>query len=180
MVTPELLSEPRWPHEDYTWPRKWNRVGGLIDLMNHITQGIVRFPEASPLRICELGVANGVSTEVLEAYGTVDAVDHFLWDRAKERFAGRANVRLISQDTFTHATSTRDESYFFVYLDTAHEYDHVVKEIRAWLPKVTMGGFLGGHDYSPKHPEVQRAVADTLGGPIHVFSDSSWIVKVPE
>ncbi len=82
---------------------------------------------------------------------TVDAAEQFLWPAAD-----------------------------LVYLDADHRYDAVVADLRAWLPKIKPGGFIGGHDYGwPTHPDVQRAVDDVLGPPDIVFPDTSWLKRVP-
>jgi hypothetical protein len=52
-----------------------------------------------------------------------------------------------------------DGSLDFVYIDGNHQYDYVRGDMRAWYPKVKMGGLFGGHDYDHKRlVEVKRAV----------------------
>ena len=41
-----------------------------------------------------------------------------------------------------------DESLDFVFIDAAHDYDNVKKDISAWFPKVKKGGVIAGHDYT--------------------------------
>jgi predicted O-methyltransferase YrrM len=57
-----------------------------------------------------------------------------------------------------------DNSIDFVFIDASHDYDSVVADIKAWLPKVKPGGMISGHDYP--HDPVRRAVADQLTTPI--------------
>lgn len=54
------------------------------------------------------------------------------------------------------ARETPNESLDFVYIDANHEFSHVVADLAAWVPKVTVGGIVSGHDYF------------TSGGPYHV------------
>jgi len=49
-----------------------------------------------------------------------------------------------------------DESLDFVFIDAAHDYESVKKDIAAWYPKVKVGGILAGHDY--EYHEVNKAV----------------------
>lgn len=50
-----------------------------------------------------------------------------------------------------------DRSLDFVYIDSNHEASHVDADLRAWAPKVRLGGVLAGHDYfsNPKKPFIQ-------------------------
>lgn len=69
-----------------------------------------------------------------------------------------------------------NESLDFVFIDAAHDYDNVCADINAWLPKVKLGGILGGHDYF--HPPVEAAVQDMLKefNPLPYYP-SSWYVR---
>lgn len=53
-----------------------------------------------------------------------------------------------------------DLSLDFVFIDAAHDYDSVSADIRAWLPKVKVGGMIAGHDHS--HPPIQRALKEQI------------------
>ena len=53
-----------------------------------------------------------------------------------------------------------DNSLDFVFIDAAHDYENVTKDIEAWFPKVkTNTGIISGHDYA-WGPEVKKAVDD--------------------
>jgi hypothetical protein len=49
-----------------------------------------------------------------------------------------------------YAQQFEDNSVDFVYLDADHTYESVKAEIKAWWPKVKIGGILSGHDYFDK------------------------------
>lgn len=51
-----------------------------------------------------------------------------------------------------------DETKFVVYLDASHDYDSVLKDIKAWWPKVQSGGRLIGDDWA--WPGVRKAVRE--------------------
>lgn len=51
----------------------------------------------------------------------------------------------------------------FVFLDDHHEYESVLAEIRAWLPRLKPGGIIAGHDVNDHYPGVERAVRQALG-----------------
>jgi predicted O-methyltransferase YrrM len=54
----------------------------------------------------------------------------------------------------------KDNSLDFVFIDAAHDYENVKKDIAAWIQKVKIGGILGGHDIF--HPPVANAVSESL------------------
>lgn len=54
-------------------------------------------------------------------------------------------IRKFSVDA---AKDFEGESLDFVYIDAAHDYESVVEDIKAWYPKVKMGGIISGHDYA--------------------------------
>jgi predicted O-methyltransferase YrrM len=71
-----------------------------------------------------------------------------------------------------------DESLDFVFIDAAHDYENVLKDIQAWYHKVKpITGVISGHDYS-WGPEVKKAVHDffdPLG--MHVQEiEGCWVV----
>lgn len=49
-----------------------------------------------------------------------------------------------------------EEPLDFVYLDSSHEFNHLLNEIRIIYPKLKKGGVIGGHDY--EHIGVVSAV----------------------
>ena len=49
-----------------------------------------------------------------------------------------------------------------VFIDGNHKYQPVLDDIEAWYPQIRPGGLLCGHDYSPDHPEVSRAVKNKV------------------
>ena len=82
-----------------------------------------------------------------------------------------------------------DKSLDFVYIDAAHTYDYVMKDIEVWKPKVKDGGLIGGHDYYKgtekefkKHynNQVVEAVRDSFKGQEirYSFSPGDWWKKV--
>lgn len=50
----------------------------------------------------------------------------------------------------------QNESLDFVFIDASHEYEDVKEDIKAWLPKVKVGGILAGHDYH--HQPIKDAL----------------------
>ena len=94
--------------------------------------------------------------------------------------AGWNNVVKIRGHSDDLADVFADGEFDLVYIDALHAYASVTNDIYRWWPKVREGGFLGGHNYSPRWPGVVQAVREAFDVPDRVFGDSSWVVrKVP-
>lgn len=105
----------------------------------------------------------------LEAEGVEDT-----FDTVAKRYP---NITKIKAPSLNMVDRFEDGELDFVYVDGAHDYENAKKDIQAWLPKVRVGGMLGGHDY-PMIKPVKKAVEDTIGKPDKVFVDGSWFVEV--
>lgn len=69
------------------------------------------------------------------------------------------------------------QSADIVFIDAAHDYENVMKDIRLWWPHLRIGGMLCGHDFNHKWPGVERAVADSFTlMDVGVAPDSVWFV----
>jgi len=66
-----------------------------------------------------------------------------------------------------------DGSLDFVFIDASHEYEHVLADIKAWMPKVKPNGVLAGHDYP--HRGVRIAVSEIFGSVEE--QEHCWIVR---
>jgi hypothetical protein len=83
---------------------------------------------------------------------------------AKERMARFGNrARFIVSDTVKAADSPyfiEDASLSLVYVDANHSYTGVIRDIRAWWPKLKPRGVMAFHDYEMKQYGVKRAVEE--------------------
>jgi hypothetical protein len=70
-----------------------------------------------------------------------------------------------------------NESCDVVFIDMEHTYEAVKNDIDLWLPKVKLGGYLAGHDYSPDWYGVVRAVDEKLGKENIKAAFGCWIYK---
>jgi len=79
------------------------------------------------------------------------------------------------------AHGMKDQSIDMVYIDAWHRVIPCTADLLTWLPKVKPGGIISGHDYRTfDYTETIPAVRYVFGEPFKVFSDSSWIVPVPD
>lgn len=87
-------------------------------------------------------------------------------------------MRFTSQDG---SKEFEDNSLDFVYLDGDHSAGEVKKDIDYWLPKVKVGGILGGHD--AKEPCVIQGYNDFMfenkeyAGKVQVLAIDWWLIK---
>lgn len=80
--------------------------------------------------------------------GAQDQVSDF--DHVKSRFAKEIDagtVRLIRDWSWDGLAKLEDESLDWVYIDAAHDFDSVRKDLEAVRPKLKPGGTICGHDY---------------------------------
>lgn len=79
-------------------------------------------------------------------------------------------VTAVKGDSAKSASKFEDGAFYFVFIDAGHEYEDVIKDITAWLPKVKKGGIIAGDDY--KMAGVAKAVSELL--PQHEITGGSW------
>ena len=71
-------------------------------------------------------------------------------DRVKDRFAQQiedGNVRIHQGLSWDMILELEDESVDWTYIDAAHDYESVKKDLHAILPKIRPNGIISGHDY---------------------------------
>jgi len=121
-------------------------------------------------RIAEVGSYKGATTRAMadNTAGRVVCVDTFLGSVGESEMAkiladhwegwlrgeflrnteDLKNVDLIEMDSIGAAALLRRDGTKFdmIFLDASHDYDSLAADLRAWLPLLTPGGLLCGHD----------------------------------
>lgn len=71
-----------------------------------------------------------------------------------------------------------NDNYFdLVFIDADHSYEGCIKDIKAWYPKVKLGGIICGHDYDhPDQGEVKKAVDEYFEN-IELGENRTWFVR---
>jgi predicted O-methyltransferase YrrM len=92
----------------------------------------------------------------------------------------RHQVNPVQAISWDGAALYKDNSLDFVFIDAAHDYESVRKDIHAWFPKVKKLGVMAGHDY--ECPDVRKAVNEFFQGYAIHESEGCWIAfpKLPE
>jgi len=76
---------------------------------------------------------------------TQDRQDQY-FRRTQRRLKG-FNVEYIRKPSLEATKDIPDGSLDFVYIDAMHDFNNVMMDIIAWVPKVRAGGIVSGHDY---------------------------------
>lgn len=91
------------------------------------------------------------------------------------------NIDPYRNRLFVHEVDSRttpdfiaDNTLDFFFIDASHTYKNVVKDIKAWIPKLKKNGWMMGHDIN--YPSVEKAVMDTIGF-YEVGPDNVWFCK---
>jgi FkbM family methyltransferase len=70
----------------------------------------------------------------------------------------RAHV--IRMDSVSAANMFPDEYFDFIYIDADHSYEAVVRDLKAWWPKIKKGGLFCGDDYIPDDGDIWLTVGN--------------------
>ena len=84
-----------------------------------------------------------------------------------------SRIQILKMESTLAATTIKDNSLDFVFIDACHAQMEVEKDINAWLSKVKTGGVLMGHDIH--YPSVSAAVLNMLGK-YRRLQDNCWCV----
>lgn len=165
---------------------------------------LAAMPADRPSVIVEVGTWVGRSTAYLGVEivnsgkpVTLVAVDHFLGSAEINR-TSRAGAVSESEATFRRnlapvakalgnrflvvvddsalaAARFDDQTVDAVWIDAAHAYVFVKADLDAWVPKIKIGGMIGGDDYL-KCEGVKQAVDERFGPSAAVAGTPYWLV----
>jgi predicted O-methyltransferase YrrM len=81
----------------------------------------------------------------------------------------------IKGDSTESASLYEDESLDFVFIDASHDYKSFLGDLKAWFPKVKVGGLIGGHDFAEPYPGIRKAVTEHLANEsVGVTPSTCW------
>jgi predicted O-methyltransferase YrrM len=93
-----------------------------------------------------------------------------------ERGSVRAMVTPMVGLSALSARAFNDREVDFVFLDAAHDFHSVRADVRAWLPKVRVGGVIAGHDANC--PGLMNAVREYIRAGEIEYTGTSWVHRV--
>jgi glycosyltransferase involved in cell wall biosynthesis len=62
-------------------------------------------------------------------------------------FADKSDVRIMRMDSIEASKKFADGQLDWVYIDADHTLEAIRADLKAWVPKVRVGGLVAGHDY---------------------------------
>jgi predicted O-methyltransferase YrrM len=175
----------------------YKNIQGWFEWSSVYTNAVAEFDNA---RFVEIGCWKGRSTsflgvEILNSGKKIslDVVDTFKGSPEHGRIDEnalysefiknvepvRSAIQTIHRLPSIEASKLYDnESVDFVFIDASHEYNSVLADIKAWYPKVKVGGTIAGDDYIAGWPGVIRAVDEFFGkDKIKVPDHQHWYIK---
>jgi len=106
------------------------------------------------------GIDYGLHEPTLREYGG-NVAGRLVWHLRECDVLDRVAPLILSS---VRAASLFPDEYFdFVFVDAAHDRESVLADLRAWWPKIKVGGRLAGHDYDDHWPPVVGAVNEFFG-----------------
>jgi hypothetical protein len=165
-----------------------DEIIGLNDLISHISKS-----NGLNLSGIEIGSWAGESARIFASSGIVKSlvcIDPWMhdftldsnnlpipqwqeleFDKVAQEF--QTVIRKVKDSSENVFGLFKDDSMDFIYIDGSHKYEDVSADLRNYIPKIKVGGWVCGHDYSKKKKGVMIAV-DELGVEIKLFKDTSW------
>lgn len=103
--------------------------------------------------------------------------------QTKERMRGHPGRSAIVRDFSVPASGKFPDQFFaWVYIDANHAVEHVDADIKAWWPKVKMGGILCGHDYDGPWGVKTAVDRFAASGKLRLFitgDGENWLIQKP-
>jgi hypothetical protein len=135
----------------------------------------------------EIGVDIGWTFEEvvkcdLDCYILVERIIKYqLYDRIQKSEAiddwGKTKKPLIMMrmESIKAAAFIADNSLDMIFIDADHDYKSVMDDVKAWVPKVKLGGIIAGHDYDPNGGfDVWKVVDEVFGNEnIYLVADDA-------
>lgn len=109
----------------------------------------------------------------------------YLLYNANQKFSHINNIHIIQNNSINFLQQCQDKYFDFIYIDTVHTYDHLMKELEESQRVIKLDGFICGHDYNINvFPGVVAAVNDFCNTNGFTFTTTtqdileSFIIKI--
>jgi hypothetical protein len=85
-------------------------------------------------------------------------------------------VNPVKGESFLVSKFYPAQSLDFVFIDAAHDYENVLKDIVSWYSRVKNGGVIAGHDYDSSEG-VRKAVNEFFGENNIKKQENCWVYE---
>jgi len=87
-------------------------------------------------------------------------------------------IGIVKSLSWDAAKNYEDNSLDFVFIDAAHDYESVTKDLEAWFPKIKKEGIIAGHDYHDNgRCRVFSAVNNYFSNNKIIEMSGCWLVE---
>lgn len=168
-----IFHQPNFGENWFTFPRLYSRfVNELGNGSKIVEVGVWKGKSLAYLGVEIINSGKDIKVDAVDTWmGSPESPDHAADVYVKTNTLYQlflSNIRPISKvvnpirkPSVEAAKDYADGSLDAVFIDACHTYECVREDILAWLPKVKVGGYLAGHDYSWSN-DVKRAVDEIL------------------
>ena len=125
----------------------------------------------------------GVQMTCVDPWFSYAAYTDHVWQKRLSDAEAMARARLapfgcriIKAFSVEAAKQVEDRSLDFVYIDGNHEFEWVVADLAAWIPKVREGGIIAGHDYASFRRKTHLRVIEAINGWTTAYDIAPWFV----
>lgn len=159
-----------------------------VELISYMAQQFAHQPSTEG---AEVGVFTGYYAELMcKAMPNLHLLAVDIWGegkykRAEDECLARLkpyNVQIMKEYSVEAAKQVPDLSLDFVYIDAAHDYENVKKDIAAWAPKVKVGGIIAGddfYDFPSGKGGVMRAATEYTAHNQYDLKLTNWDIDNP-
>jgi hypothetical protein len=133
-----------------------SRYIGFPDLLNElgIKKGVElgvykgKYSEILKIKIPDLDLTGIDGWKTYKGYKDYEVTDleTEAFNQAKQR-AEKNGFRIIQAWSVDASKMFEDESLDFIFIDSNHDFAHVIEDLAAWSPKIKKGGIISGHDF---------------------------------
>jgi predicted O-methyltransferase YrrM len=170
----------------FTYPNLYSSVVKKYDNNSHFVEvGTWKGMSASYMAVEIINSGKNIKFDCVDTWEYMDLqqdINESMFNNLYEIFLNNIEpvkqiVKPVRSISWEAASLYDDKSLDFVFIDAAHDYDSVVKDINAWLPKLKENGTLAGHDYR-NAIGVKKAVDEIIGQNNITESEGCWIYSL--
>jgi len=163
-----------WCSRKVTLPRLFSQLGFKVGAEIGVARGhnAVNICQRAPL--VKLYCIDAWKPYFGCTHGETETTFEKVYETAKWRLEPY-NAEIIRDWSLKAVKKFEDNSLDFVFIDAAHDYDSVTKDLKAWSKKVKPGGLVAGHDYTNPNFNEEKGYFKEVYDVKHAVDD--WVKK---